>query len=147
MDPFSYIKNHVFVKLKPSRIAGVGVFAVKEIPSDTFIFDVWEGETGVYPISQSQLNSLEYDLKVHILDLFQYSIDFPNDTNVYVRLINGFHWIYTNPHLFLNSGVPGNKSNMDKDSSKTIRHIRCGEELLSNYGRNDRFDLKKNNII
>ena len=43
----------------------------------------------------------------------------------------------------MDSGVPGNKSNMDKDSSKTIRHIRCGEELLSNYGRNDRFDLKK----
>jgi hypothetical protein len=143
VDPFSYIKNHVFVKLKPSRIAGVGVFAIKEIPSDTFIFNVWEGETGVYPISQSQLNSLEYDLKIHILDLFQYSTDFPNNTNMYVRLINGFHWIYTDPRLFLNSGLENNKSNIDKDSSRTIKHVRCGEELLSNYGRNERFDIKK----
>jgi hypothetical protein len=143
MDAFGYIKNHVFVKLKPSRIAGVGVFAIKEIPSDTFIFKVWEGESGVYPISQNEINTLEYDLQVHILDLFQYSTEFPNDTNLYVRLINGFHWIYTNPYLFVNSGLPQNKSNIDKDTGKSIRVIKCGEELLSNYGRNDRFDLKK----
>lgn len=143
MDAIGYIKNHVFVKLKPSRIAGVGVFAIKEIPVNTHIFKIWEGETGIYPISQDEINSLEYDLQVHIRDLFQYSTDFPIDTNLYVRLINGFHWVYTNPYLFLNSGLNQNKSNIDKDTGKSIRHIKCGEELLSNYGRNDRFDLKK----
>jgi len=143
MDAIGYIKNHVFVKLKPSRIAGVGVFAIKEIPVNTHIFKIWEGETGIYPISQDEINSLEYDLQVHIRDLFQYSTDFPIDTNLYVRLINGFHWVYTNPYLFLNSGLYENKSNIDKNTGQSIRHIKCGEELLSNYGRNDRFDLKK----
>ena len=143
MSPFSYIKNNVFVKLKPSRIAGVGVFAVKDIPADTLIFSEWEGETGVYPISQNEIDSLEYDLQIHIRDLFQYSNNFPTDTNLYVRLINGFHWIYTNPYLFVNSGLNEKKSNMDKDTGKSTRLIKCGEELLSNYGRNDRFDLKK----
>jgi hypothetical protein len=143
MSPFSYIKNNVFVKLKPSRIAGVGVFAVKDIPADTLIFSEWEGETGVYPISQNEIDSLEYELRIHIRDLFQYSNNFPTDTNLYVRLINGFHWIYTNPYLFVNSGLNEKKSNMDKDTCKSTRLIKCGEELLSNYGRNDRFDLKK----
>jgi hypothetical protein len=143
MDAFGYIQNHVFIKLKPSRIAGIGVFAIKEIPADTYIFKEWDGDTGVYPISQNQINSLEYDVQIHIRDLFQYSTNFPNDTNLYVRLINGFHWVYTNAYLFVNSGLYLNKSNIDKDSGKSIRHIKCGEELLSNYGRNDRFDLKK----
>ena len=92
MDAYSYIRNHVFVKLKPSRIAGVGVFAIKEIPTDTVIFEVWEGETGIYPISQSEMNMLSDELQLHIRDLFQYSTDFPDDTNLYVKLINGFHW-------------------------------------------------------
>jgi len=132
MDAIGYIKNHVFVKLKPSRIAGVGVFAIKEIPVNTHIFKIWEGETGIYPISQDEINSLEYDLQVHIRDLFQYSSDFPTDTNLYVRLINGFHWVYTNPYLFLNSGLYENKSNIDKNTGQSIRHIKCGEELMSN---------------
>jgi hypothetical protein len=143
MEAFGYIKNYVFVKLKPSRIAGVGVFAIKEIPSDTFIFKVWDGESGVYPISQNEIDTLEYDLQVHIRDLFQYSTEFPSDTNLYVRLLNGFHWIYTNPYLFVNSGLYENKSNIDKDTGKSTRFIKCGEEVLSNYGRNDRFNLKR----
>ena len=147
MNTFDYIKNHVFIKLKPSRIAGVGVFALRDIPNDTYIFTEWVGKTGVYPISQDEINSLDQDLQTHIHDLFQYSNNFPNDTNLYVRLINGFHWIYTNPYLFINSGLKEKKTNLDKDTGKSTRLIRCGEELLSNYTRNDRFDLKKNTII
>jgi len=147
MNAFDYIKNHVFVKLKPSRIAGVGVFAVKDIPNDTLVFKDWEGETGIYPISQNEINLLDEDLQTHLLDLFQYSNNFPSDTNLYVRLIKGFHWIYTNPYLFVNSGLKEKKSNLDKDTGKSIKFIRSGEELLSNYGRNDRFNLVKNTII
>ena len=147
MNAFDYIKNHVFIKLKPSRIAGVGVFALRDIPNDTYIFTEWVGKTGVYPISQDEINSLDQDLQTHIHDLFQYSNNFPNDTNLYVRLINGFHWIYTNPYLFINSGLKEKKTNLYKDTGKSTRLFRCGEELLSNYTRNDRFDLKKNTII
>jgi hypothetical protein len=34
MNAFNYIKNHIFVKLKPSSIAGIGVFSLKDIPAD-----------------------------------------------------------------------------------------------------------------
>lgn len=142
MDAYNYIKNHVFVKLKPSKISGVGVFAIKEIPIGTELFHVWEGETGFYPISQSELNDLDSDLQNHIHDLFLLSTQFPSDTNIYVKLTKGCHWIYTNPYYFVNSGFYTNNSNIDKESMKSIKHIRKGEELLSNYQRHEKIDTQ-----
>jgi len=135
MDAYDYIKNCVYVKLKPSKISGIGVFALRDIKEDTLLFQLWEGETAFYPISQKQLYELDDELRQHIQDLFIYSSDFPKDTNIYVKLTNGCHWIYTNPYLFINSGYYENKSNVDKDSMRSLRFIKKGEELLSNYPR------------
>jgi hypothetical protein len=140
MDSFEYIKNSIYIRLKPSPIAGIGLFAIKDIPKDTYLFDEWTGPTGSYPISQSQLETLDYELKQQILDFFTYSIEFPSDTNIYIKLINGFHWIYTNPYYFINSGFYENKSNVDKETMKTLRLVKKGEELLSNYSRYDKFN-------
>lgn len=142
MDAFTYIKEKVFVKLKPSKIAGIGVFSLKDIPPDTELFEPWLGETKYYPISQEQLSSLDDELSDHIRDMFLFSNDFPNDTNTYVKLTNGCHWIYTNPYYFVNSGYYENKSNIDKDSMKSLRFIKKGEEILSNYQRYEKFDKK-----
>jgi len=142
MDAFGYVKNHVFVRLKPSPISGIGVFSLKDIPNDTFLFEEWKGETGFYPISQVELNELDSELKTHILDMFEYTNEFPNDTNIYVKLTNGCHWIYTNPYYFINSGYYEKKSNVDRDTIKSIRFIRKGEELLSNYKRYEKINKK-----
>jgi hypothetical protein len=143
VDAFDYIKNHVFVKIKPSKISGVGVFAIKDIPISTFIFQPWLGESGRYPISESDLQKLPKELFLHIKDIFLYSPDFPKDTNTYVTLTNGCHWIYTTPYYFVNSG--GDKYNIDKDTLLTTRNIKQGEEILSNYGRYER--LQKKDLI
>lgn len=140
MDAYNYVKNCIFVKLKPSRISGVGVFALKDIPEGTSLFELWEGETGFYPISQEQLSDLNEELRQHIQDLFSISIDFPTDTNIYVKLTNGCHWIYTNPYYFVNSGYYEGKSNIDKNTMKSIRNIKKGEEILSNYQRYEKFE-------
>ena len=142
MDAFSYVKNHVFVKLKPSPIAGVGVFSLRDIPIDTLLFKEWEGETGFYPISQLELNELDSELKTHILDMFEYTDEFPIDTNIYIKLINGCHWIHTNPYYFINSGYYENKSNVDRDTMKSIKFIKRGEELLGNYKRYEKINKK-----
>jgi hypothetical protein len=142
MDAFGYINKHIFVSLKPSSIAGIGVFAIKDIPIDTFLFEKWQGETAFYPISQFQLNELESELHKHIKDMFLFSDDFPNDTNTYVKLMHGCHWIYTNPYYFINSGFYKKNSNVDKDTMKSTRFIRKGEELLSNYERYEKLDKK-----
>lgn len=142
IDAYNYIKNCIFVKLKPSNISGIGVFALKNIKKGTLLFNLWEGETGFYPISQQQLEMLDEELRSHIRDLFLFSSDFPVDTNIYVKLTNGCHWIYTNPYYFVNSGYYEKKSNVDKDTMMSIRDIKKGEEILSNYQRYEKMDKK-----
>lgn len=141
MTALSYIQQKVLVKLKPSKISGVGVFALKDIPTSTFLFEVWQGETGFYPIPEEELKILPRELYLHIKDIFLYGPDFPSDTSTYVHLTKGCHWIFTTPYYFVNSGFE--KANMDKDTMKSTRFIRAGEEILSNYGRYERFPKKK----
>ena len=143
MDELSYISNHVFVKLKPSRVQGVGVFALREIPAGVELFKPWTGPTGVYSISEEFLKSLPKELYSHIKDIFLYATNFPVDTNTYVTLTNGCHWIYTTPYYFVNSDIK--KFNIDKDTLTTVRKIKIGEEILSNYGRYER--LPKQELI
>lgn len=141
MTPFEYISTKIYVKLKPSKIQGVGVFAIKDIPSGIYPFEPWTGDTNYYSISELELNSLPDELGAHIRDIFLYGPGFPKDTSTYVKLTNGCHWIYTHPYYFVNSGF--SKSNIDKDSLLTKRHIYAGEEILSNYGRYERFTKKE----
>lgn len=141
MTPFEYISTHVYVKLKPSKVQGVGVFAIRDIPSGIDPFAIWEGASGTYSIEEDLLILLPKEVYSHVKDMFTYSPNFPEDTNTYVRLVNGFHWIYQNPYYFINSGF--SKANVDKDTLLTTRHIRKGEELLSNYGRYERFSKKE----
>ena len=140
MDVYSYILKNIFVKLKPSKIDGVGVFAIRNIPKDTFLFETWKGDSGYYPIKETELQKLPKDLYTHIKDIFLYSPEFPNDTNTYIQLTKGCHWIYTTPYYFVNSNI--NNFNIDKDTLKTTRNIKQGEEILSNYGRYERLSKK-----
>jgi SET domain-containing protein len=145
MDAFEYISTKVFIKLKPSKIAGIGLFAIKDIPSGTKIFEPWTGKTGYYGITQNELESLDKELADHIRDLFLFSENFPADTSLYVKLTEGYHWIYLKPYYFINSGFYENTFNVDKNSMTTLRDIKCGEELLSNYQKYEKLD--KSNLI
>ena len=136
MDPFSYIFNKVFVKLKPSKLQGIGVFALRDIPEGTNIFEKWAGSTGSYSIPERLLETLPTELYTHIKDIFLYSPDFPKDTDTYITLTNGCHWVYTTPYYFVNSSTL--EYNIDKETQLTIRAIKAGEEILSNYGRYER---------
>ena len=140
MNAFNYILNYVFVKLKPSKIQGVGVFALRDIPKNTYLFQSWNDDSDYYPIEESKLQTLPKELYSHIKDIFLYSPEFPKDTNTYIQLTKGCHWIYTTPYYFVNSDIKN--YNIDKDTFKTTRDIKVGEEILSNYGRYERLDKK-----
>ena len=140
MDAFSYVKEKVSVSLKPSRISGIGLFALRNIDKDEKLFEPWLGETGLYSIPESLLLTLPKPLYSHIKDIFLYGPNFPEDDSTYVKLVRGCHWVYTTPYYFINSG--GNKANVDKITKRTIRPIKVGEELLSNYVRYDRYSPK-----
>lgn len=136
MNEFSYILNHVYTKIKPSKLQGVGLFALRDIPEGVEVFKSWDGKTGRYKITEGQLDTLPKALYSHIKDIFLYAPDFPNDTATYITLTNGCHWIYTTPYYFVNSDI--NKFNIDKDTLRSVREIKAGEEILSNYGRYER---------
>tara|TARA_Y100000389_G_scaffold21353_1_gene18323 strand:- start:5746 stop:6177 length:432 start_codon:yes stop_codon:yes gene_type:complete len=140
VNAFNYILNYVFVKLKPSKIQGVGVFALRDIPKNTYLFQSWNDDSGHYSIEESKLQTLPKELYSHIKDIFLYSPEFPKDTNTYIQLTKGCHWIYTTPYYFVNSDIKN--YNIDKDTFKTTRDIKVGEEILSNYGRYERLDKK-----
>ena len=140
MNAFNYILNYVFVKLKPSKIQGVGVFALRDIPKNTYLFQSWNDDSDYYTIEESKLQTLPKELYSHIKDIFLYSPEFPKDTNTYIQLTKGCHWIYTTPYYFVNSDIKN--YNIDKDTFKTTRDIKVGEEILSNYGRYERLDKK-----
>ena len=140
MNAFNYILNYVFVKLKPSKIQGVGVFALRDIPKNTYLFQSWNDDSGYYSIEESKLQTLPKELYSHIKDIFLYSPEFPKDTNTYIQLTKGCHWIYTTPYYFVNSDIKN--YNIDKDTFKTTRDIKVGEEILSNYDRYERLDKK-----
>lgn len=136
MDAFSYIKNKVYTRLKPSRIEGVGVFALRDIPSLTPVFEVWKGESGAYSITEEQMQELPRELRLHIKSVFTYGPNFPKDSNTYISLRNGCHWIYQSPYFFVNSG--DSSYNIDKHTHTTVKDIKAGQEILSNYGRYER---------
>ena len=50
------------------------------------------------------------------------------------------NYIEANPYYFVNSGYYEGKSNIDKNTMKSIRNIKKGEEILSNYQRYEKFD-------
>jgi len=129
VNAFNYILNYVFVKLKPSKIQGVGVFALRDIPKNTYLFQSWNDDSGYYSIEESKLQTLPKELYSHIKDIFLYSPEFPKDTNTYIQLTKGCHWIYTTPYYFVNSDIKN--YNIDKDTFKTTRDIKVGEEILS----------------
>lgn len=141
MNAISYIKNKVYVKLQPSKISGVGVFALRDIPKGTSLFEPWEGETGMYPVPEEELSALPPLLYRHIKDIFLYGPNFPADTSTYVYLTRGCHWVYTTPYYFVNSGF--DNANIDKETKQALKFIPQGHEILSNYGRYERFDKKK----
>ncbi len=134
MSPFEYIEQKVFTRLKPSSYNGIGVFALRDIPQDTFIFETWKGDSGTYEIAEEELNTLPLALKEHIKDIFLFHPDFPNNTNTPVELRHNCHWVYTTPYYFVNSGFT-DSYNLDKSTLRTIKNIKEGEEILSNYLR------------
>lgn len=140
MDAFGYLQSKVLTRIKPSRIEGVGVFAICDIPFSTLIFEPWLGETGAYPIKEEDLLTLPRELYRHVKSIFLYGPNFPKDTDTYIHLVKGCHWVYTNPGCFVNSG--GAAYNKDMNTGRATRDIKAGEEILSNYGKYERINKK-----
>jgi hypothetical protein len=134
MTPFSYIQNCVNIKLAPSTISGIGVFALRNISKGETLFQPWQGITGSYPILQSELDILPLNIRNHIYDMFQFKKE-DNGWVFRVDLTHGCFWIFNSPTHWINSCSWDEVPNIDVHSNKSLSFIPTGTELLTKYGK------------
>lgn len=144
MTAFQYIAKHVNVKLAPSLINGVGVFAIRDIEIGEKLFVNWTGESGKYYLTEQELNSLDYDVKMHLFDMYEYAKE--DDKWAFtLYLENNCHWIFKSPMHWVNSCSWNSDPNLDKDTFTALKRISRGSEVLTKYGKYEK--LKKLRIL
>jgi hypothetical protein len=134
MTAYEYVKNHVNVKISPSTIQGVGVFALRDIEKGEDLFVNWTGETGLYQLTESELNSLDYDVKMHLYDMFEFC-KVGEDWEFTIFLEKNCHWIFKTPIHWVNSCSWDSEPNIDRGLYVTTKKIIRGNELFTKYGK------------
>jgi len=113
-------------RLRPSSAHGVGVFAIKDIPSNTNLFPDHEEEEW-FPFSDDELSHLDEEVRDMVADFFTKQ--------------NGHTWVSRslnniNIGWFLNHGdAPNADHDLKKDTFITIKKVKKGEELLIDYNK------------
>jgi len=126
------LEKDVYCELMPSKIQGVGVFAIRDIPSGTNPFN--EKDTKYIPIKEKELEGINSDVRDYIKRLFIFS--------------DGRYWLPQHriqtlciTHYLNHSKNPNLTTTENADYFLTIRDIKKGEELTVNYNLFD--DLKE----
>lgn len=144
MTVFEYIKNHVNVKLTPSKIHGVGVFALRDIELGEQLFVKWNDKSDSYFLNQDDFFKLEESVRNHLYDMFEFE-EQDGIWKMKIMLENDCHWIFKTPLHWVNSCSWNEVPNIDKETMTTTKKIKKGEELLTQYGKYEKFI--KNNVI
>jgi hypothetical protein len=144
MTPYEYIQKCVSVKISPSNIHGVGIFAIRDIEPEEKLFVNWEGESGLYYLTESEVNTFDINVKSHLYDMFEY-IKKDGQWLFMVYLNKDCHWIFKTPLHWVNSCMQNEFPNFDKEHMVATKRILSGEELFTKYGKYDKF--VRTNII
>ena len=147
-----HLADETYVKLAPSRVAGVGVVALRDIPSGIDPFrpanaHLCTPEPSVL-VTENELDALPALVREHTLDFFA-PIDDPEDAKRPFRTqsgarVYGIHACGTavlDASWFVNhSGEQPNLELVNYEGSafnsfRTLRPVRAGEELLHDYAR------------
>ena len=120
------LNKGTYATLKPSLVHGIGVFAIRDIP---------KGTTDVFSKNESEWISVSMEevkaLPSYSRDLIENHCLF--DHNCYYIPEYGFKLF--DLVVFLNhSDTPNLISINEGDYFETLRDIKCGEELLVDYG-------------
>ncbi|MBU4204613.1 SET domain-containing protein [Patescibacteria group bacterium] len=122
------LKN-TYCRLKPSKISGVGVFAVRDIPRNK---DPFRGikEQNWYEFKTSDFKNFDKEVLKMIDDFFVIE----KDGSV---LIPEFGLDGMDISFFPNNSENPNLKRIDDGSFSTLRKIKKGEELTVSYGTYD----------
>jgi len=123
MKTSQILNNSIWATIKPSKINGVGVFAIRDIPEGTNISENTIDSTSVnlfYPIDEEDFNNILPEIRDIILDRMLYRED--------------EFFMVTNPNaeVLLQSFM--NHSSLPNTNGRvTLRDIKAGEELTEDY--------------
>ncbi len=124
------ILKNTYCRLKPSKIGGVGVFAIRNIPENTNPFYGIK-ETKWHKFNISELKDFDKEILELINDFFVIE----EDETV---LIPEFGLNGMDISFFLNHSKNPNLKTIDEGFNFiTLREIKKGEELLVSYGTYD----------
>jgi hypothetical protein len=116
-EQINFLNSAIKVKIAPSKIHGVGVFAIKDIPKGTKLFATMVPT--VFHIPYGSINKLFPEIREQILERW------PN-------IINGqsFAWPDTNIQAFMNHA---DDYNYDTILDLTTKEVKEGEEITEDY--------------
>lgn len=128
------LENDIYCRVAPSKIAGVGIFAIKNIPKGVNPFR--EKDTKYIPIEEQKLEKIDPSVKDYIKELFVFS-----DGNYYLPE-QGIQTLCIT-HFLNHSKNPNLVTNPSAEEFFAKRNILIGEELTVDY---DSFDELKENF-
>ena len=140
MNVLEYISNSIKSCAKPSKIHGIGLFALTDIEKGEEVFPKWEGKTGWYSVKLKLAKKLPEDVLFYILRSFASDI-IDDNSNVRFMLTKDCNFLFSNPIAFVNTkGILGN---IDSLTGLAIRNIKKGEEILGTYSFIDEITYKE----
>jgi SET domain-containing protein len=123
-----HLKHNILTELRSSKIHGIGVFALVDIPKDTYIFTKWTNGTGMFHIPKNRLN----ELPEPVLNLINMNFIDDDPDHKIIRLFNGVNYLF-HSSSFCNSSYPIMENQNVDNFGKTLRDIKAGEEILEWY--------------
>lgn len=112
----------VYTRLRPSPLAGVGVFAIKDIPKGTYIFEPDDEE--LLSVRKDIVDRLDSELRRLYEDFCVLNGDTYQCPSTFNKLT---------PSWYLNSSEQPNVAADDSLKFYAIRDIKAGEELTADY--------------
>ena len=116
-DQVDQLNSMVKVKIAPSKIAGVGLFALRDIAKGERVYADYTPM--VYTLTYSDLNQLRPEIKELLLGQWP-------------QIINGSHFAYPTTRLqaFCNHA---DKPNYDAQNDVMFKDVVAGTEITENY--------------
>lgn len=122
--------TNTYCRLRPSKIAGVGVFAIRNIPKNKKIF-LGQINEQWYKFKMSELENLDNEI-INMVDDF-FVIEKDNTVKIPASGLNGMDMsFYVN-----NSKKPNVKTSDNGFTFVSLREIKKGEEITVAYNTYD----------
>ena len=137
MQPFDFLNSCVKSYARPSKVHGVGLFALVDIKKGEYVFPLWGGETGWYEITLEESQKLPKEVLAYLLR--SYSVDVGKESIIKFKLVKDTNFLFSSPLCLLNTKYE--QGNLDSWSGVALRDIKKDEEIFGNYGDSSQIKL------